>query len=103
MDRVRDRKRAGFFVSFLTLAAAVGGCHGEIGNASGAGSPGTGPGGTTVVGGSGSQNPVLTCAPGADPGATPLLRLSALQYRNTVKDLLTMSGVAAAATDVAAQ
>ena len=87
----------------MALALPLAGCHREIGSAAVGGSSPTGPGGTTGAGGTGSQNPDLTCAPGADPGMTPLLRLSALQYRNTVKDLLAMSGVAAAAADVTTQ
>src|SRR5260221_102306 len=103
MRRGYDRKRAGFFISFVALALPLGGCHGEIGSAAGTGSSTTGPGATTGTGGPGSQNPQLTCAPGSDPGATPLLRLSALQYRNTVKDLLASSGLTAAAIDIATQ
>ncbi|HKO51486.1 MAG TPA: DUF1592 domain-containing protein [Polyangiaceae bacterium] len=47
--------------------------------------PGTNPGGVTV-----------TCDTAASPGVSPLLRLSTLQYRNTVKDLLAAVGASAA-------
>jgi hypothetical protein len=83
---------------------SVAACEGQIGVASGRGTPAAEtPTPNSPGGANGGENPALTCKPGEDPGATPLLRLSALQYRNTVKDLLAMSGVAAAATDVATQ
>ena len=73
-------------------SAAYGGNAGSHANGGSAGSEspgevpvGTNPGGVTVA-----------CDPTAAPGVSPLLRLSTLQYRNTVKDLLTAVGASAA-------
>ena len=38
---------------------------------------------------------------GGEPGVTPLVKLSTVQYRNTVRDLLAASGLSAVATEVA--
>jgi hypothetical protein len=40
------------------------------------------------------------CTTSADPGITPLGRLSALQYRNTIRDLLAASGLASLAGEL---
>jgi hypothetical protein len=103
MSQHQGPRRAGFLISFLALAVSLAGCQGEIGNVGGPSGSAKGPTGSTTGGGPESQNPDLSCTPGADPGATPLLRLSAVQYRNTIKDLLAMSGVTAAASDVTTQ
>jgi hypothetical protein len=66
----------------------VAGAAGSGGNVGGAGPGevpvGTNPGGVTVM-----------CDKGAAPGVSPLMKLSTLQYQNTVKDLLTSVGAAA--------
>lgn len=59
---------------------------GSAGSASGGGGPGevpigTNPGGVT-----------LTCDKSAAPGVSPLMKLSTLQYKNSVKDLLSAVG-----------
>jgi len=80
----------------LGLACTSGGG----GPASGAGVGGT----SSAAGGSGpGQVPVgtnpggvtITCDKGAAPGVSPLMKLSTLEYKNTVKDLLTTVGAAA--------
>src|SRR5215217_5954583 len=67
---------------------AAAGAGGSV-NARGGSGPGevpvgTNPGGVTI-----------TCDQGAAPGVSPLMKLSTLEYRNTVKDLLTSVGAAA--------
>lgn len=64
---------------------------GPAGSAGGSSSPGG-------AGGSGPAKPV--CQATADPGPTPLFRLSTLQYRNTVRDLLAASGVGMVADEL---
>jgi hypothetical protein len=77
---------------------------------SGGGGPAPGPGAETGAGGTASsaggsgpgQVPVGTnpggvtimCDKGAAPGVSPLMKLSTLEYKNTVKDLLTSVGAA---------
>ena len=91
--------------ALLALFAAVTtGCQGEVG-------PSGANGGTTGMGGTGGtgNSPLPTtpaafgtCPPaGGEPGVTPLLKLSTVQYRNTVRDLLGASGLAAVAAEVA--
>jgi hypothetical protein len=62
--------------------------------------------GATPPGGPGASAPpataAATCKATADPGATPIFKLSTLQYRNTVRDLLAASGVAMVADEVKA-
>ncbi len=64
------------FVSVTILAAAAyaSGCVGDVGD--GDGDP---------------NQPTLT--PESEPGETPLMKLSTVQYRNTVRDLLEVSGL----------
>jgi hypothetical protein len=80
-------------------------CGLAFGCASGGGSgPAAGTGGSSSsAGGSGpgevpvGTNPggvTITCDKGAAPGVSPLMKLSTLEYRNTVKDLLTSVGAA---------
>jgi len=87
-----------------------GGSGGQAGSAgeSGTGTSG-GSGGTTGGGGSGAAGTsgvvppsAFGDCPGADaePGATPLSKLSTLQYRNTVRDLLVASGLSDVASEV---
>jgi hypothetical protein len=73
--------------------------------------PGTGSdpgatGGPPAAGGSapsapgGSPAAPATCKMDADPGPTPVFKLSTVQYRNTVRDLMAASGVAAVADEI---
>jgi hypothetical protein len=76
------------------LLLALAGCQGVIsqmggGAPGGAGTGGAGPGATSNL-----------CVAGADPGPSPLVKLSTVQYRNTVRDLLGASGLAALADEV---
>jgi len=80
------------------------------GNVSGTGNVSGGGGAGNISGGGGSAPPVTPIVPaafgtcpsgGGEPGATPLMKLSTFQYRNTVRDLLAASGLAAVATEVA--
>ena len=41
-----------------------------------------------------------SCQPGAEPGPTPLMKLTTIQYRNTVRDLLAASGAAMVTTEI---
>jgi len=67
------------------VGPASGGSSGSGSGAAGAVPIGSNPGGVTV-----------SCDKTAKPGVSPLLRLSTLQYRNTVKDLLDAVGAGAA-------
>ena len=67
-------------------AAAAG--AGDSGSGGGAG-PGEVPGGTNPGG------LRIMCDKGAAPGVSPLMKLSTLEYKNTVKDLLTSVGAVA--------
>src|SRR5262245_52595590 len=74
------------------VLAATPACEGTIG-AKGS-SPGSGPGpGTGPPGTTGSLCQVA--GPSALPGPAPLVKLSTVQYRNTVRDLLAASGLGA--------
>ncbi len=102
------RRRA--LVALAAFAAGSGllACDGKVGgHAQGTG--GAGGGVMTGAGGAGAGMPAPTTpdafgacpAGGGEPGVTPLLKLSTLQYRNTVRDLLSASGLDAVATEVA--
>jgi hypothetical protein len=60
---------------------------------SGSTSGGSGPGDVPV--GTNPGGVTLTCDQGAAPGVSPLMKLSTLQYKNTVRDLLTSVGAGA--------
>jgi hypothetical protein len=84
---------------------------GGAGAGSGGSSATTGTGGQPGGGGSGTGNMPGNTTPaafgtcpsgGGEPGVTPLMKLSTLQYRNTVRDLLAASGLAAITAEVAA-
>jgi hypothetical protein len=71
--------------------------EGSGGTMAGNGAPAAGggaAGGRGGAGGAGGVTAMPVCQATADPGPTPLFRLSTVQYRNTVRDLLAMSGVA---------
>jgi len=88
-------------------SGAGGRSAGDGGTASGAGQSASGSAGQSATGGgalgAGGKEPVATtpsqfgaCPTGdPEPGVTPLMKLSTLQYRNTVRDLLAASGLAA--------
>ena len=86
------------------LLCALGGCTGEVrGNLAGKNAPsGLGSGGPGSDGpvGANPGGAALTCDMGADPGVSPLLKLSTVQYRNTVRDLLAAVGASAALPSV---
>lgn len=63
--------------------SAIGGRGGQSG-----GRPGVGGAGPLATGGSGGPPPPPSCAPDAVGGAVPLRRLTVVQYRNTVRDLV---------------
>lgn len=74
----------------------AGGTNGGGGGAKGGPSAPSNTGGT----GPSATGPAILCKAGADPGPTPMLKLSTLQYRNTVRDLLNASGLQAVNTEV---
>jgi hypothetical protein len=96
-------------VALAVFAAAFGliACEGQVG---GNKSQGTG-GSATITGtaGAGATMPPPTTpdafgacpSGGGEPGISPLVKLSTIQYRNTVRDLLNASGLSAVATEVA--
>ena len=95
----------------LAVFAVVSGlvaCQGQVGDHN-SGAGGSGAGTITGNGGAGASMPPPTtpdafgtCPPGGgEPGVTPLTKLSTVQYRNTVRDLLGASGLSAVATEVA--
>jgi hypothetical protein len=100
-------------VVFLAAASGLLACEGKIAR-NGPGSGGSastvaGTAGTTGATGSAGTAPVPTTpdlfgacpSGGGEPGVSPLVKLSTIQYRNTVRDLLAASGLSAVATEVA--
>jgi len=85
-------------------AAGPSGRGGASFGSGGGTSTGGGSGSTTGSGGTPAQPPPATfgaCpAGGGEPGPTPLMKLSTIQYRNTVRDLLASSGVGAVASEL---
>src|SRR5262245_22984107 len=77
-----------------------GACTGSVGSP-GSSTAAGGRGGPGAMTGSGGATSFGSCQPAADPGVTPLTKLSTLQYRNTVRDLLAASGLASLATEIA--
>jgi hypothetical protein len=77
------------------------------GSGPGAGGAGPGTGGSPGTGNMpGTTTPAAfgTCPTGGgEPGVTPLMKLSTLQYRNTIRDLLAASGLSPITTEVASQ
>lgn len=97
----------------LALALALGACTGVVGDGDDEPGPGDEPGTPGAGGGAGSRGtppgpppvtvtppPTAACRANQDPGPSPLLKLSTVQYRNTVRDLLTASGAAMVAEEV---
>jgi len=90
----------------FVAASGLLGCNGTVGghNQGTAGSgtiTGTGGAGGTMPGPT-SPDMFGTCpSGGGEPGVSPLIKLSTIQYRNTVRDLLGASGLSDVATDVA--
>jgi hypothetical protein len=117
--RGRESFAGGIAAVLFGIAAACTGEIGAAGRAGGNGAPsapgaGAGPGAestgdpATVSPGPGAVQPgtnpggvTVKCDASAAPGVTPLLKLSTLEYRNTVRDLLAASGATALATSVA--
>jgi hypothetical protein len=73
-----------------TEAQSAKAAHGSSGNGGSPSSGGGGPG--QVAPGTNPGDAPSTCAATQVPGVTPLLKLSTVQYKNTVRDLLTASG-----------
>jgi Protein of unknown function (DUF1592)/Protein of unknown function (DUF1588)/Protein of unknown function (DUF1595)/Protein of unknown function (DUF1585)/Protein of unknown function (DUF1587) len=92
-------------IAFLLWPTLALGCTGAIDGGKPLDATGGGPGLTTGAGGGGASNattgPAAACPdPNAiAPGPSPLVRLSATEYRNTVRDLF--PGVALATTELA--
>ena len=96
----------------FVAASGLLGCNGTVGG-HGSGTAGTGAVGITGTGGASGGAGGTTPAPttpdmfgtcptgGGQPGASPLIKLSTIQYRNTVRDLLAASGLPDVATEVA--
>src|SRR4051794_26854090 len=96
-------------VAVLAAASGLLACEGKIaGNAPGRGGSGgdgtvAGTAGTTGGTGTAGSAPVPTSpdlfgacpSGGGEPGVSPLVKLSTIQYRNTVRDLLAASGPSA--------
>jgi len=87
-------------ISCGALFALALGCHSAEPNAGGSGGTVSGPAGGggspeapgQVPVGSNPGGVTVACDSNAAPGVSPLMRLSTLQYRNTVKDLLAAVG-----------
>jgi len=84
---------AALLTAMALLAAPA--CEGTIGPRGGGSAGGPGPGNGTT--GSLCQ----AAGPGADPGPAPLMKLSTVQYRNTVRDLLAATGLGSLSAAVA--
>jgi hypothetical protein len=99
--RALSRDRSVWAVAALAAAGTLwcGSCTGSVGPSGS--SAGAGGGGPVTGGGSGGSASFGSCQPTADPGVTPLTKLSTLQYRNTVRDLLAASGLASLAAEIA--
>ena len=86
-------------ISFLVLWGSALACTSGGGPAAGAGAGGSGSGGGAAPGevpvGTNPGGLSVTCDKGAAPGVSPLMKLSTLEYKNTVKDLLTSVGAVA--------
>jgi hypothetical protein len=113
------RPAAPLVVAVFALASSLLGCEGKggvhgarAGNRGGitgaAGGTGAGTAGDSGTGTGGSAPVPTTPAAfgtcpsgGGEPGVSPLVKLSTVQYRNTVRDLLNASGLSAVATEVA--
>ena len=85
--RALSRDRSVWVVAALAAAGTLwcGSCTGSVGPSGSSAGAGGGP---VTGGGSGGSASFGSCQPTADPGVTPLTKLSTLQYRNTVRDLL---------------
>src|SRR5258706_16164833 len=85
--------------SWILLGLALGCTSGTSGGprmatgGTGSTTGGSGPGGVPV--GTNPGGVTLTCDQGAAPGVSPLMKLSTLEYKNTVKDLLASVGASA--------
>src|SRR5262245_30589104 len=82
------------------VSVALFGCTGQIGERGGSG-PGGGGNGGGGPGGAGGPTTFGLCQASADPGPTPLVKRSTVQYRNTVRDLLAASGLSDLAAEIA--
>src|SRR2546423_5633951 len=90
----------------VAVLAAVGtlwcgACTGSVGSPGSSAAAGGSGGPGAMPGGAGGGTAFGSCQPGADPGVTPLTKLSTVQYRNTVRDLLASSGLASLTTEIA--
>lgn len=90
------RANASLYLGILSCAALS--CTADIGGGSGSSGPGasgagTGPGGVPV--GSNPGGVSISCDRGVAPGVSPLMKLTTVQYRNTIRDLLTLVGASA--------
>ena len=108
----RRRTRALLGLAFFAAASGLLACEGKgSDHGQGAGGSGTIAGTAGSTGGSGNAGSApLPTTPdlfgacpsnGGEPGVSPLVKLSTIQYRNTVRDLLGTSGLSAVATEVA--
>src|SRR6476646_8298331 len=108
----RRRTRALLGLAFFAAASGLLACEGKgSDHGQGAGGSGTIAGTAGSTGGSGTAGSApLPTTPdlfgacpsnGGEPGVSPLVKLSTIQYRNTVRDLLGTSGLSAVATEVA--
>jgi hypothetical protein len=111
----RLRGRARLTLGVVAAASGLCACNGQISSngqgAAGSGVvvSGTGGSGNSVGTGTGGSTPVPTTpdafgtcpSGGGEPGISPLMKLSTLQYRNTVRDLLGASSLSAVASEVA--
>src|SRR5262245_62457635 len=102
----RARHRGLVALAVYVAASGLVACQCEFGNHS---QVRVGSGTITGTGGAGAGMPPPTTpdafgtcpAGGGEPGISPLVKLSTIQYRNTVRDLLNASGLSAVATEVA--
>ncbi|HYP86825.1 MAG TPA: DUF1592 domain-containing protein, partial [Polyangiaceae bacterium] len=90
---------ASLLACVLSLACASGGSAPQPSNDAAPDVGGTGPGGVPV--GTNPGGVKVSCDQSAAPGESPLMKLSTLQYRNTVKDLLSSVGAQSLLADVA--
>jgi hypothetical protein len=87
------------------LATMMAACTGQVIDPPTLGDPGAPPSGAPPGASPSPGGPAAapaSCKATADPGPTPIFKLSTLQYRNTVRDLMAASGVGMVADEVKA-
>ncbi len=93
LKQLRGRVASGIWCALALACTSGEGTTPASGGAATSGTAGSGPAGSgNVPVGSNPGGVTVTCDMSAAPGVSPLMKLSTLEYQNTVKDLLTAVG-----------